>query len=143
MGETQDRFRHAIRVGYADTDQGGIAHHSVYVRWMEEARVALLRHLGINFKAMETNMGISVVVADLSVRYSLPAEFEDVLFFETWVEKLGHASMTVHYRVTREDNDKEMTSAHVKLVCIDLAKKRPRAFPPEFSEPLRAAMQRC
>lgn len=140
MTEGRERFCHPIRVGYADTDQGGIAHHSVYVRWMEEARIALLRHLGINFKAMETDLGISVVVSDMRLQYQLPAEFDDVLLFETWVEKLGHASMVVHYRVTREGSDAQRMTAQIKLVCIDLAKKRPRAFPPEFAKPLRASM---
>lgn len=140
MADPTHRFRHAVRVGYADTDQGGIAHHSVYVRWMEEARVALLRHLGIDFKAMETEMGISVVVSELHMQYRLPAEFEDVLLFETWVEKLGHASMVLGYRVTKEGDEAERMTAQIKLVCIDLAQKRPRAFPDSFSAPLRTAM---
>lgn len=131
-------YKHAVRVGYADTDQGGIAHHSVYPRWMEEARVAYLREAGVNFAAIECELGISVVVVELSLRYRLPAHFEEVLYFETRIEKLGHASLIFSYRVTCEE--KELCTASVKLACIDLKQKRPRPFPPEFSVPLRQAM---
>lgn len=35
---------------YYETDQMGIIHHSNYIRWFEEARVALLVHLGFPIK---------------------------------------------------------------------------------------------
>lgn len=35
---------------YYETDQMGIIHHSNYIRWFEEARVALLVHLGFPYK---------------------------------------------------------------------------------------------
>ncbi len=124
-----------MRVGYADTDQGGIAHHSVYVRWMEEARVAYLREAGVNFAQIEHELGISVVVVDLSLHYRAPAHFDEVLQVETRIEKLGHASIMFRYRITCEE--RELCTATIKLACIDLSKKRPRPFPPEFSEPLQ------
>ncbi|MGE9641746.1 acyl-CoA thioesterase, partial [Escherichia coli] len=38
---------------YYETDQMGIIHHSNYIRWFEEARVALLVHLGFPYKKIE------------------------------------------------------------------------------------------
>lgn len=35
---------------YYETDQMGIIHHSNYIRWFEEARVALLVYLGFPYK---------------------------------------------------------------------------------------------
>lgn len=38
---------------YYETDQMGIIHHSNYIRWMEESRVALLDHLGFSYTKIE------------------------------------------------------------------------------------------
>ncbi len=43
---------------YYETDQMGIIHHSNYIRWFEEARVALLVHLGFPYKKSK-NLGSS------------------------------------------------------------------------------------
>ena len=34
------------KVHYYETDQMGVTHHSNYIRWMEEARVAFLEEAG-------------------------------------------------------------------------------------------------
>ncbi len=43
---------------YYETDQMGIIHHSNYIRWFEEAQVALLVHLGFPIKKSK-NLGSS------------------------------------------------------------------------------------
>ena len=39
-----DLYTH--RVAYYETDRMGFAHHSNYIRWMEEARVDFLERIG-------------------------------------------------------------------------------------------------
>ena len=39
-------FVHRIRVRFVETDAMGIVHHSNYLHYFEEARVAYLRHIG-------------------------------------------------------------------------------------------------
>lgn len=45
------------QVQYYETDRMGITHHSNYIRWMEEARVAFLEELGWGYAKLE-EMGI-------------------------------------------------------------------------------------
>jgi acyl-CoA thioester hydrolase len=40
------RFSHQLRTRFAETDAMGIIHHGAYLPYLEEARVAYLRHLG-------------------------------------------------------------------------------------------------
>ena len=40
-------------VQYYETDRMGITHHSNYIRWMEEARVAFLEELGWGYEKLE------------------------------------------------------------------------------------------
>ena len=37
------------KVNYYETDQMGVVHHSNYIRWMEETRVAFLERIGMDF----------------------------------------------------------------------------------------------
>ena len=39
-------FTYTHVVQYYETDRMGITHHSNYIRWMEEARVAMLEDMG-------------------------------------------------------------------------------------------------
>ena len=41
------------RVQYYETDRMGITHHSNYIRWMEEARVAFLEEIGWGYDRLE------------------------------------------------------------------------------------------
>ena len=54
-----------IIVRYQETDQMGIVHHSNYIRWFEEARLEMLRAMGLPYKKMEDN-GILIPVDDES-----------------------------------------------------------------------------
>ena len=41
------------KVNYYETDQMGVVHHSNYIRWMEETRVAYLEKIGVGYDKME------------------------------------------------------------------------------------------
>ena len=48
---------------YYETDQMGIIHHSNYIRWMEEARIAYMDELGFPYKKVEEAGIISPVLS--------------------------------------------------------------------------------
>ena len=46
-------FETKITVRYAETDQMGIVHHSVYAVWYEVARIDFCKAAGLPYKEME------------------------------------------------------------------------------------------
>ena len=48
-------FTFERKANYYETDQMGIVHHSNYIRWFEEARLEMLRVMGLPYKKMEDN----------------------------------------------------------------------------------------
>ena len=64
--EPRSGFLLAFRPRYHETDQSGIVHHSVYLKWFEDARVALFRSRGMNFGELERvdRVGMAVHHAD-------------------------------------------------------------------------------
>ena len=43
----------AVRVRYAETDQMGVAHHSVYLVWCELGRTQHMREFGVTYRDLE------------------------------------------------------------------------------------------
>lgn len=56
------------KVQYYETDQMQVAHHSNYIRWMEEARTDYLDSVGISYAEMERR-GIISPVLTVSCQY--------------------------------------------------------------------------
>ena len=66
------------KVQYYETDKMGIVHHSNYIRWMEEARVAFLERIGWSFARLEES-GLVSPVTEVSCKYKAPCTFADVI----------------------------------------------------------------
>lgn len=69
-------FRHRLRVRFAETDAMGIVHHSRYLPYLEEARVAYLRHIGHPYSEWR-DQGLDAAVLEAHVRYRQPLRFDD------------------------------------------------------------------
>jgi len=72
----------AIVPRYAETDQAGVVHHSVYPVWFEMGRTELLRANGLAYSELEKE-GIFFVVAELSIKFRYPARYDEQLELET------------------------------------------------------------
>ncbi len=69
---------HVHKVQNYETDKMGIAHHSNYIRWMEEARASFFEQIGWPLGAIEAK-GVSDSVESLSIRYKHASRFSDMV----------------------------------------------------------------
>jgi acyl-CoA thioester hydrolase len=93
--------RFPVRVYFEDTDLSGIVYHANYLRFMERARSDMLRLTGIDQRArMEAGEG-AYAVADLAIKYRLPAKLDDDLVVVSHVKGVRAASCAIHQRVMR------------------------------------------
>ena len=109
---------HVVRVRYAETDQAGMAHHSSFLPWFEEGRVALLRYLGKPYTEFEAE-GFHFPVREVFCRYWRPARFDEVLIVATTIVEVGGASVRFHYRITRQNDDTVIAEGHTAHACVD------------------------
>lgn len=123
-----------ITVRYAETDQMGIVHHSVYPIWYEAARTEAIKKIGITYSTLEKN-GIMTPLVELNSKYILPAEYEDVLTINVEISKLTPARIVFEYQVFKEGIDKPIntgTTVHAwvgkDLKPINLKKQYPDVF---------------
>lgn len=90
------------KVQYYETDQMGVAHHSNYIRWMEEARIDFLNQIGWNYKKLEENEYISPVTA-VDCKYKVSTYFSDVVSISVYVEEFKGIKLKLRYEMKRED----------------------------------------
>lgn len=130
-------FTWNVRVYYEDTDAGGIVFYANYLKFFERARTEWLRAAHIHQNALLQAHGAMFVVKSTSVDYHAPAKMDDVLNLTLSIEKLGQASV----RFVQEAwcGGVLLTSARVKVGCVDHATLRPRALPDEVAAKMRAA----
>ena len=105
-----------IRVRYAECDPMGVAHHSAYPPWFEMGRTEMLRAVGRTYREFE-DAGLFMVVADATVRYHAPADYDDLLLLRTRVEKVGAAHIKHAYEVVR--GPKILVTGTTTVVCVD------------------------
>lgn len=87
-----------IIVRYAETDQMGIVHHSVYPVWYEAARTDFIKHFGVSYSYLEEK-GLMMPLTALACNYFVPAHYEDELIVQACIKKLSFARILFYYEV--------------------------------------------
>ena len=104
-------FAHDIRVRFVETDAMGIVHHSNYLAWFEETRVAYLAHLGHPFTQWRAD-GLESPVLESFVVYRLPCRFDEVVTVRVTLAATTRATFQMNYLV-EVDGEVRTTGATV------------------------------
>lgn len=122
----------AVVPRYAETDQAGVVHHSVYPVWFEMGRTELLRANGLAYTALEA-AGVFFVIAEIHVKHRRPAYYDETLELETVCSKVTAASIEHSYRLTRPSDSALLAEATTILACVSNEGKVRRV--PKFMYP--------
>src|SRR5947209_12960861 len=90
-----------IRVRYAETDRMGLLHHANYLVYFEQARIELLRTLGLTYKDLE-DQGFLLVLTKVEVHYRQPVYYDDLLTLRTIVVRTTAVRIDHRYEVLRD-----------------------------------------
>jgi len=90
-----------LKVRYAETDQMGVVHHSVYAVYLEAARVDFLEQAGLPYHAIEAR-GVYFPVVEFGLTFRAPARFGEVVAVKTRLAGLSRRDLRFAYRVERE-----------------------------------------
>jgi len=105
-----------IRVRYQETDGQRRVHHANYLTYFEMGRTEMLRAHGRTYREFE-DAGLFMVVADATVKYHAPADYDDLLVLRTRVEKIGAAHIRHAYEVIRGTTI--VVTGVTTVVCVD------------------------
>ncbi|MEB3341480.1 thioesterase family protein [Okeania sp.] len=123
-------FEYVVRAHPHHTDYAGVVWHGTYISWMEEARVEMLRSIGVEFAEL-VNLGCDLPVVELSVRYHKPVKLGMVVVVKTRMVNTEGVRLEWDYQIKSLDGQELYVTAKVILVTVDLKKgKIMRRLPP-------------
>lgn len=119
-----------VLVAFEDVDGYRIAHHTKLVAYLERARVAFFRALGLDvFASREVP-----VLAQLDMRYRKPALFGDELSVVLTVRGVTEYQLELGYRI-RRDNE-TLARAVTTLAFTNIEEGRLTPLPEGFRQAL-------
>ena len=128
MSETE------IIVRYAETDQMGVVHHSVYPVWFEAARTDMMEQAGYPYSRIEEE-GIMLPVSHLECDYIRGVSYGERVIVKCEVQKLSVVRLILTYEVFRKDEDVVLCKGKTEhgwtdtaLNVINLKKKAPELY---------------
>jgi acyl-CoA thioester hydrolase len=112
-------------VAFHDVDVAGMVWHGHYLKYLENARWALMERLGFGLETMLAS-GYAWPIVELQVKYVQAAKFGDRLAVCASLIEWQNR-MAMNYLITRIDNDERVARARTVQVAVD-AKTRVLQF---------------
>ena len=119
-------FTLPIRVRYQETDAMARLHHANYLTYFELGRTEMLRAGGITYREIEAG-GIYLVVAEMNVKYFLPAAYDDELVLTTRTLAAKGARVRHGYELRR--GEAVLATAESVIASVDRTGKVVRLPP--------------
>lgn len=111
---------------------GGIVYHANYLKFIERARSAWVRDMGIDQNAMRDEAGLIFAVRRVEADYLSPARFDDALCVETRTIAASGARLEMDQDVLRAAE--RLFAARVTVVCLT-RDGRPARLPAPLRNP--------
>ena len=130
------RYPVSIRVPVAWGEMDAFRHvnNVVYSRWLESARIAYFRAIGL-LERMEQE-GVGPIVGRLAIDFRRPVTFPDTVRVDATVLRIGNRSFTMGSRVVSADQRAEVATGEYVIVLLDYRSQRTTPV----DEPLRRAI---
>lgn len=116
-----------VEVRYAETDQMGVVHHSVYIIWFELARTRLCLESGFHYADIES-LGFFLVVTGTESRLIQPARYGDTVKVSCRLERFASRFLRFVYQVHRGET--LLASGATEHIWVDRATGKPCRTPP-------------
>jgi acyl-CoA thioester hydrolase len=116
-----------IRVRYSETDKMGYCYYGNYAAYFEVARVESLRALDISYKELEDE-GLLLPVLDFSIKYYIPAYYDDLLTIECSITELPSSRIKFTYKTYNEKKE-NINFAITTLAFINKKTRKPTRCP--------------
>jgi acyl-CoA thioester hydrolase len=125
----------AIPVQWGDQDALGHVNNTVYFRWMESARIAYSRRVGLLDRMAADQIG--PILAAAACDYRRPVNFPDTVHLGIRVSRIGHTSFGQEHRIISQGQGAVVAEGTSTMVVFDYGANRPHPVP----ESIRQAIE--
>ncbi|MCJ7513668.1 MAG: acyl-CoA thioesterase, partial [Anaerolineales bacterium] len=123
-------------VRYADIDAQRHVNNVVFFTYMETARAAYLRHLGLWDGKEFLDIGIILVKAECE--YLQPIVYGTALRVGVHTDRVGTKSLTLSYAIEDSEAARLMAKGQTVSVAYDYRRLRSMAVPPDWRRTIEA-----
>lgn len=125
------RFSAPIDIRFRDLDALNHVNNAVYFTYMEHARFAYLRRLGLfDGDASDTGM----IVAEATCTFKAPITVDQKIVARVRVVHLKSSSFVFEYSLEDADSGQVMATGRTVQVCYDYAGNKPKPIPARWRE---------
>lgn len=119
-----------------DIDFSGVMHNSVYILWLEDLRMKMLKKL-ITLDDLQ-HQELAVALVNTNINYRLPIKFDDDITGDMWVDAVTKSSWTLKAEF-KDSSGRRYSDAMQTGVFVTQrnGKWRSTAIPPEIMEKYR------
>jgi acyl-CoA thioester hydrolase len=114
-----------ISIRWRDLDPFNHVNNSIYLTYLEEARLQWLSHLPRDWMSGT----IKPVLAATQVNFREQIEWPGNVIVELHCERIGNSSITIAHRILSADGQRVHSDGHVVMVWIDTSIGRAVALP--------------
>lgn len=107
-----------IRAQFYDLDPMQVVWHGNYVRYLEQARCALLDGIGYNYPQMALS-GYAWPIVDMRIKYVRPVRFGQEIVVTATIAEVANR-LKIDYRIRDRDSGEVLTKAHTIQVAVRL-----------------------
>ena len=96
----ENAYEHKVQ--YYETDAMQIVHHSNYIRWFEEARIAYLAQAGFDYERIEAR-GLLIPVLSVNCEYKQSVKFGETVLIDVKIKSFNGLKFQIEYEVYSQD----------------------------------------
>ena len=130
------RFFHKLEIRYADIDAQRHVNSARYFTFMEQARAAYLRELGL-WQGQDFD-SIGIILAKQSCTYTEAIRFGAEIAIGVSTEQIGNKSLRMVYSIQDAGDQRQMAHGETLLVAYDYHAGRSIPVPPAWRERIEA-----
>jgi len=121
MDDALGRYPLSVEIAVAWGDMDALRHvnNTVYLRWLETARMAYFERIG--FTELE---GVGPILARAAVDYRRPVTYPDTVRVDMTVSRIGGSSFVMSGRIWSVAQQAEVATGESVMVAFDYAANR-------------------
>lgn len=124
------RFKHTLRVRYAEIDGQKIVFNAVYMTYLDVAITEYFRALGWSMEQLAAEQHFDFALVKTALEFRRPALFDDLLDVYARVVSIGRSSFTVEFAIERQATGERVLDATTVYVGYDMHARATRPVPP-------------
>jgi len=108
-----------IPVAWGEMDAFQHVNNVAFARWVESARVAYFRRLGL-MRPIRSE-GVGPILARIAIDYRRPVTYPDTVRVDATIRAIGRSSLTAAYRIWSVEQRAEVATGEDVIVVFDYA----------------------